>query len=128
MTFGQTIAALRIYRNRYQYEVANAAGVNVQMISLYEADLRMPRNEVRQRILDYLHNIPMKRNYTDPHDEPRPHQLVMVSFDELSARSPMGFRYATGIAPEFPEVWNENVADGCETVGKGMFNNFNLWP
>ena len=51
MTTGERLRALRGARS--QEEVAEAIGISQSALSFYEADQRVPRDEVKKRIASY---------------------------------------------------------------------------
>lgn len=124
-SFANRMYALRKYKGLTQRQLADGIKIAVSMVSMWETGRHYPGPKYRLGIVEFL-TKPLVPVYINPYDAPTPNKHVYVTINELSAMSPMGFRYTSACAPELPEVFNENVADMGETVRKEMFNGFNL--
>src|SRR5258708_5910354 len=126
ITFAQTLRDIRIYRKLHQHELGFILGFTDSNISRWETGRAVPDSYTEKAILNKLFPEKISLEFNG-YDMPTPSKLVYVDITELSARSPMGFRYAT-VNGCNEDMDNNNVADMGQTVGKEMFNGFNLWP
>lgn len=126
-SFANRMYALRKYKGLTQRQLADGIKIAVSMVSMWETGRHYPGPEYRLDIVEFL-TKPLIPVYINPYDVPTPTNRVYVTINELSARSPLGFRYASSTAHELQEVFNENVADMGETVGVEVYKRFNLWP
>lgn len=121
-SFANRMYALMKYKRVTQAQLAIALSVSKSMISMWNTGRHYPNEAHRKAIIDFLTKpvLPI-----DPYYAPTPNVITHVYINHLSARSPLGFRYAAALNPELPEVVNENIKDADETVGIEIYKQFN---
>lgn len=129
-SLGDNLHNMRLAARLTQLDVARHIGVDTSMISIWETSRLIPNEHYKALLFDFFVNrvkikLPSDSVIVNPYDVPRPTDIITIHYTELSARSPMGFRYASAFAPELLEVFNENVKDMGETVGAEIYKQFN---
>lgn len=121
-SFANRMYALMKYKRVTQAQLAIALNVSKSIISMWSTGRYYPNEARRKTIIDFLTKPVLP---VDPYDTPTPYVIKRVYINHLSARSPLGFRYASALNAELPEVVNENIKDADETVGIEIYKQFN---
>lgn len=121
-SFANRMYALMKHKRVTQAQLAIALSVSKSIISMWSTGRYYPNEAHRKTIIDFLTKPVLP---VDPYDTPTPYVIKRVYINHLSARSPLGFRYASALNAELPEVVNENIKDADETVGIEIYKQFN---